>query len=397
MNNIVKGSADWHPQTRVIRDRIPPTREHEHSSPLFLTSSFCFDSLEQGRALFADEINGNVYSRYTNPNLDEFTARMTALEHAERGVATASGMAALFAAVMTLGAQGKHLIASRGLFGSTLKMITQWLPQWGITHTLVDNAAPLECWARAIQKHTYLCLIETPSNPHLEIIDIAAMAYLCRERDIVLLVDNACATPILQTPLTHGAHLVMHTTTKYLDGQGRLLGGVVLGESALIERIDRFVRYTGAAMSAFNAWLFSKSLETLLIRMETHCRQAQRVAELLSTHSAVAWVRYPGLSNHPQYALAQRQMRMNGGLVTLGLKHAAAATRCCDALQLCSRSANFGDTRTIVTHPATTTHSGLSESERQAVGIGTEMLRISVGLEYIDDILADLTQALEGC
>ena len=390
-------TAKLHPQTQAIRTQVPVSAQAEHSVPLFLTSSFRFDSLEHGAALFADEAEGNVYSRYTNPNVQEFVEKMCQLEGAEAGVGTASGMAALFASFLALGSAGGRVVAGQSLFGATKTLLNKWLPRWGITTDYVAPGADLASWRAALsQPGVYLCLLETPSSPLLDIIDIAQVSELCRACGVTLLVDNAYATPVVQQPMGLGANLVMHTTTKFIDGQGRALGGVVVGDAELIKKIGAFVRSSGAAMSAFNAWLFSKSLETLALRMQAQCANAALLARYLLDLPQVERVYYPSLKQHPGYAIARRQMLNGGALVSLRLRkqERAAASRFYDALQLCSRSANLGDTRTIVTHPASTTHSALSASERDQLGIGEGLFRISVGLEHLDDLQQDLTQAL---
>lgn len=383
----------WHPRTVAVRTQVDRTAQHEHSVPLYLTSSYLFDSLEHGRALFAKETAGNIYGRYHNPNAREFADKVAALEGAAAGLAFASGMAALFAALLGLLRQGQRIVASACLFGSTLQILTRLLPQWGIECTLVNPSAPMETWERAFAPGTRLCLIETPSNPLMDIIDIRALAGLCRAKDAVLLVDNACATPVLQNPIALGAHLVMHTGTKYMDGHGRVLGGVLVGEQALIEPLETFLRHTGPALSPFNAWVLSKSLETLHLRVREHCANALRLARFLEGRRQVEWVRYPQLPSHPQHELAARQMRRGGGIVTFQLREAETAAFV-DNLEMCSLSANLGDTRTIVTHPRTTTHSSITGEERRAIGISGGLVRISAGLEHIDDIIADVEQAL---
>ena len=382
-----------HPRTVAIRTQVDRTAQHEHSVPLYLTSSYLFDSLEHGRALFAKEAAGNIYGRYHNPNAREFADKITALESAEAGLAFASGMAALFAALLGLLEQGQRIVASSCLFGSTLQILTRLLPKWGIECTLVNPSATMETWERAFAPGTRLCLIETPSNPLMDIIDIRALADLCRARDAVLLVDNAYATPVLQNPIALGAHLVMHTGTKYIDGQGRVLGGVLVGEQPLIEPLETFLRHTGPTLSPFNAWVLSKSLETLHLRVHEHCANALQLARFLEGHKQVEWVRYPQLPSHPQHELAARQMRRGGGIITFHLRKPKIAAFI-DGLEMCSRSANLGDTRTIVTHPRSTTHSSITEEERLAIGITGKLVRISAGLEHIDDIIADVDQAL---
>ena len=389
------GSNDsWQPETNVIRSQVPATTYREHATSIYMSSSFTFEDAEQARATFANEQEGYIYSRYGNPNISEFIQKMCVLEGTESGLAVASGMSAVFSAVAGLLNSGDHILASRSLFSSTHQLLTRILPRWGISHTYAEIASP-EMWPALIQPNTRLCLVETPSNPALDLIDLTRLGELCRARDIILLVDNVFATPILQKPKQHGADLIMHSATKYIDGQGRGIGGVLLGDKQLIEDVTYFVRHTGPSLSPFNAWMFSKSLETLPVRMERHCQSAQELAGWLEESATVSWVKYPHLASHPQYELAKRQMKLGGGMVTFGLKGGLEqGRRFLDALQLCSLTANLGDSRTIATHPASTTHSSLSEEERQAVGITPGLVRISTGLEHVDDIIADIARAL---
>ncbi len=362
---------------------------------MYLTSSFVFDDAEQARALFADEISGNIYTRYSNPTVDEFVKKMCLLEGAEDGIATASGMAAVFASMAGLLQAGDHILASRALFGSTHQILTKLFPKWGIRHTYVDTGTPDE-WERAIEPTTKLVFVETPSNPGLELIDLEWLGGLCKRRQLRLVVDNCFATPYLQKPIPLGADLVVHSATKFLDGQGRTLGGVIVGRKDLVADIRFFARHTGPSLSPFNAWILSKSLETLAVRMERHCDNALRIAEHFANHSALEEVRYPFLANHPQQSIAKRQMRFGGGIVVLVVKGGLPrACRFLDSVQLLSHSPNLGDTRSIVTHPTSTTHSKLSEEDRQRVGIVPGLIRVSVGLEHVDDVIADLEQALE--
>ena len=381
-------------ETAVIRAQTPSSNHREHASSIYMTSSYTFENAEHARALFAKEVDGQIYTRYGNPNTDEFIEKMCLLEGAEAGLALASGMSAVFTGIMGLLNSGDHVLACRSVFGSTHQILTQLLPRWGMSHTYVDALQP-ETWAAAVQPNTRLCIVETPSNPALDLIDLAWLGEFCHERDIVLLVDNVFATPILQKPLALGANLVMHSATKFIDGQGRGIGGVLVGDKALIDELTFFIRHTGPSLSPFNAWMFNKSLETLALRVERHCDNAEKLANLLEYHSEVAWVKYPHLPSHPQYELAKRQMCRGGALVTLEVKGGLdQGRRFLDALEMCSLSSNLGDTRTIATHPASTTHSSLQEEERLAVGITPGLIRISVGLEHVDDIVADVEQAL---
>ena len=386
---------DKHIETQLIRTRTPKSGHREHSTSIYMTSSFMFENAEQARAMFAKEEAGYIYSRYDNPNVDEFIQRMCHLENAEDGISVASGMSAVFTALAGLLGQGDHVLASRSVFGSTHQLLTQVLPKWGISHSYgrIDD---LESWAELVQPNTKMCVVETPSNPALDLIDLEWLGNFCRERGIILLVDNVFATPLLQNPLDFGANLVMHSTTKFIDGQGRGIGGVLVGDKQYIDDIRFFARHSGPAMSPFNAWMFSKSLETLPVRIDRHCDNAEKLAEYLADHSDIAFVKYPHHHSHPQYELAKRQMRRGGGLVTFelsgGLDHGRAFL---DALNMCSLSPNLGDTRTIATHPASTTHSSLNDEDRQEVGITSGMVRISVGLEHHEDIIRDVSCALE--
>ena len=385
-----------HPETLAVRTQAARTAEREHSVPLYLTSSFVFDSAEHARALFADEAEGNIYSRYSNPNADEFVEKLCLLEGAEQGIATASGMAAVFATLGALLSAGDHVVAARALFGSTHQLLTRVLPRWGVSSTYVDATAPAEAWAAAMRPNTRLVFVETPSNPGLEVIDLAALGAACRARGVPLAVDNCFCTPALQRPVDLGADLVVHSATKFIDGQGRALGGAVVGPARIIADVRYFTRHTGPSISPFNAWVLSKSLETLALRMERHSSNALGVAGRLEAHPAVERVRYPFLAGHPQHDLARRQMRAGGGVLTLVVRGGIeGARRFVDGLELVSHSPNLGDTRSIATHPASTTHSKLTEEERRAVGIAPGLVRVSVGLEHPDDVFADLAQALD--
>ncbi|MBT8398972.1 MAG: PLP-dependent transferase [Rhodothermia bacterium] len=380
--------------TKVIRTQVSGGDQREHAQPIYLTSSFLFDSAEHARALFAGDKEGNIYSRYGNPSVDEFVERMCVLEGTPDGVAVASGMSAIFTPLGALLNSGDHVLAARSVFGSTHQIMTRILPRWGIDHSYFDIGRP-ESIGDHVRPSTRICIIESPSNPALDVIDIEWLSAFCREREIILLVDNVFATPIIQAPYSLGADLVMHSATKYIDGHGRGIGGIVLGRKPLIEEIRLFARHTGPAMSPFNAWMFSRSLETLSVRVEAHSERALALAEHLESHPEVELVRYPHLPSHPQYDLARRQMCMGGGIVTLVVRGGAErGSRFLDSLELVSHSANLGDTRSIATHPASTTHSSLTDEEREAVGILPGMIRISVGLEAVADVIEDIDQAL---
>ncbi len=381
--------------SELIRIQARQSGYREHVSPIYLTSSFTFDDAEQGRALFAREIDGCVYSRYSNPSVDEFIEKMCVLEEAEAGVAVASGMAGIFTPLAGLLNSGDHVLACRSVFGSTHQILTRIFPRWGIDHSYGDIERTEE-WADLVQPNTRLCLIETPSNPALDLIDLDWLGRFCNERDIILFVDNVFATPLLQKPMRYGADLVMHSATKYIDGQGRAIGGIVVGKKRYIDDVAMFARHTGPALSPFNAWTFSRSLETLPVRMERHCTNASALADYLFDHADVESIKYPHHPSHPQYELAKRQMSMGGGVVTFMVTGGIdRGRRFLDALEMCSLTANLGDVRTIATHPASTTHSSLTEEERRAVGILPGLIRISVGLEHIDDIIADIDRALQ--
>ena len=382
-------------ETNAIRTQAEATGNREHSVPLYLTSSFTFEDAEQMRAMFADEMEGNIYSRFINPNSTELINKMCVLEGAEAGYATASGMAAVFASFMALLKSGDHILSGSSIFGSTHTVLTKFLPKWGITHTYADMNKP-DTWEKLIQKNTKMIFVETPSNPGLDIIDLEWLGNLAKKHNIILNVDNCFATPFLQRPIEFGADLVIHSATKYIDGQGRVLGGIVVGKKELIKDILTFCRSTGPALSPFNAWTLSKSLETLSIRMERHCQNAQKLAGLLENHPNVLQVRYPFLLSHPQFEIAKKQMSMGGGIVSFEIKGGIESGRkFLNSLQMCSLTANLGDSRTIATHPASTTHAKLTEEERLAVGVTPGMVRISVGLENIIDIVSDIEQALE--
>jgi len=384
-----------HQETSAIRIQTPPSGNREHSSPIYLTSSFTFDDAEQARSMFADEIEGNIYSRFSNPNTTELVEKMCALEGADDGIAFASGMAAVFASMAGLLRSGDHIIAGRSIFGSTHQLLTQILPTWGITCSYGDLDAQ-ERWEKLIRPNTRMIFVETPSNPGLDLVDLEILRRLKSRYGLILNVDNCFATPCLQKPHDYDADVIVHSATKYIDGQGRVLGGIVVGRSDLIAKLRFFARHTGPALSPFNAWILSKSLETLAVRMDRHCGNAAILAEQLEGHPELLRVRYPFLPSHPQYRLARRQMRMGGGIITIEVAGGfERARRFIDALRLVSITSNLGDTRTIVTHPASTTHSKLGEEERRAVGITPGLIRISVGLENLNDILDDVLNALE--
>lgn len=381
-------------ETRAIRMQTERSNHREHSVPIYATSSYVFEDADHARALFAKEVDGNVYSRYSNPNNDEFVQKLCALEGAEAGIATASGMAAMFISLASFVKAGDHIVACRSVFGSTHQILTQLLPRWDISCTYVEGSN-LDEWEAAITPNTKVFFLETPSNPGLQIFDIEAISEIAHRHNILVNVDNCFATPYLQNPIKLGADIVTHSATKFIDGQGRTLGGAVLASKALIDEVTFMSRHTGPAMSPFNGWVLSKSLETLAVRMDRHCENAKSLAEFLSDHPAVSKVHYPFLDSHPQKELAKKQMLKGGGLVTFELAASLEGGRnFLDHLSMISLSSNLGDSRTIATHPASTTHSKLSEEERLAVGIQPGTIRISVGLEHINDIKKDIEQAL---
>jgi len=381
-------------ETKAIRGQAKRTHNREHSVPMYLTSSFVFPSAEVMRDTFNGQQDGSIYSRYSNPNTDEFIHKVCQMEGAEDGFATASGMSAVFASMAAFLETGDHVISSRAVFGSTHQVLTQILSKWGITHTYVDPAE-VSSWEAAVQKNTKMLVLESPSNPGLMLVDLAAAGAFAEKHKLIFNIDNCFASPYLQQPAKYGADLIVHSGTKWMDGQGRVLAGIVVGKAELIEKVRFFCRHTGPALSPFNAWVLSKSLETLAVRLERHCANALALAQFLEGQAGIKRVNYPFLPSHPQHELAKKQMRHGGGLVTFELKGGTeAAMQMLNRIQLCSLSSNLGDTRTILTHPSSTTHSKLTEQERLAVGIMPGTIRVSVGLENIEDIKADIAQAL---
>ncbi len=382
-------------ETLAIRTQSERSQYNEHSTPLHLTSSYVFNDAEQMRAMFSDEVEGNIYSRFSNPNTTELIDKINLLEGAEAGWATATGMAAVFTTFAALLASGDHIVACRSVFGSTNSVLTKLLPKWGITHSYVD-VNETQKWEEAILPNTKIIYIETPTNPAVDIIDLEWLGKLAKKYKVLLVVDNCFATPYIQQPIKYGADLVIHSATKYLDGQGRVLGGLIVGKKELIAEIKLFARHSGPALSPFNAWTISKSLETLAIRMEKHSENALKLAEWLEKNNQVELVKYPFLPSHPQYEVAKKQMKLGGGIVTFVIKGGVEKGReFLDKLKLISLTANLGDTRTIATHPASTTHSKLTEEERLETGILPGLIRISTGLEHIDDIINDIEQAMK--
>jgi O-succinylhomoserine sulfhydrylase len=389
-----KNPKDTYSETDAIRAQHERTDFREHSMPLYLTSSFVFEDAEQARALFADEIPGNIYTRFSNPNNTEFIQKLCLLEGTEDGIATASGMAAMYISMASLLKSGDHVLASRSVFGSTHQILNVIFPRVNISCTYAD-LSDTKSWEAKIQPNTKMIFVETPSNPALDLIDLEWLGKIAQKHNLILNVDNCFATPYLQNPAQWGAHLVTHSATKFIDGQGRVIGGAVLGTKELIKEVRFFARHTGPSMSPFNAWILSKSLETLAVRMERHCQNALQLATYLERHTQVVRVKYPFLKSHPQHELAKKQMRHGGGVVTFEIKGGIDRGRkFLNSLKMISHSANLGDTRTIATHPASTTHSKLSIEEREAVGITPGLIRVSVGLEDLKDVITDLEQAI---
>ena len=381
-------------ETSAVRIQARRSGHKEHSVPIFETSSFVFDSADEAEAVFADQREGNMYSRFSNPNSDEFISKLCALEDAEDGIATASGMAAIFLTMAALLRPGDHLLVNRRIFGTTHLLITQVLSKWGISHTYVNTGDKQE-WEEGLLPITRMIYAETPSNPGLEILDLKWLGNFSRKNNLYLVIDNCFATPYLQNPLHFGADVVIHSATKFIDGQGRTVSGAILGSKEIITEIRPVSRIIGATMSPFTAWLLSKSLETLGARMDKHCSNALKLAQALESNPEISRVMYPFLPSHPHYKLARRQMKQGGGLVTFELKGGLKrAKKFIDSLELVSITSNLGDTRTTVTHPVTTTHSKLSSEERRASGITIGMIRVSVGLEHVEDIIADFEQAI---
>lgn len=382
-------------ETEAIRTQINRTEFLEHSNPLYLTSSFVFEDAEDMRASFAEEKERNIYSRYSNPNSSEFIEKVCLMEGAEDGFAFASGMSAVYSTFAALLESGDHILSARSIFGSTHSLFQQVFPKWNISHSYF-HFDQLDQMEELLQPNTKILYAETPTNPGVDIVDLEALGAFARRNSLILIIDNCFATPYLQQPIKYGADLVIHSGTKLMDGQGRVLGGITVGSKDLIDRIYKYSRITGPALAPFNAWILSKSLETLGVRVDRHCSNALQVAEELEGHPKVNWVKYPFLKSHPQYLLAKKQMKAGGCVVSFEINGGLDAGRkFFDSIQMLSLSANLGDTRSIVTHPASTTHSKLSSQEREDCGISDGMVRISVGLEHIDDILKDILEALK--
>jgi O-succinylhomoserine sulfhydrylase len=381
-------------ETQAIRTQIEHSQFLEHSSPLYLSSSFVFEDSEDMRASFAEEKEKNIYSRFSNPNTSEFVDKICQMEGAESGYAFATGMAAIYSTFAALLNSGDHIVSCRSVFGSTHTLLTKYFPKWNIEHSYFD-VNEIDKVESLINENTKILYAESPTNPAVDILDLEMLGKIAKKHNLILIIDNCFATPYLQNPIKFGADLVIHSATKLIDGQGRVLGGVTVGRADLIEEIYLFSRNTGPSLSPFNAWVLSKSLETLAVRLDKHCENALKVAEYLEQHEKVNWVKYPFLKSHPQYEVAKKQMKQGGNIVAFEIKGGINSGRqFIDAIGLCSLSANLGDTRTIITHPASTTHSKLSSEDRLQASITDGLVRISVGLEHVNDVIADLEQAL---
>ena len=381
-------------ETQAIRTQLERSQFQEHSVPLYLTSSFVFEDAEDMRASFSEEKDRNIYSRFSNPNTTEFVEKICKMEGAEAGYAFATGMAAVYSTFAALLNSGDHIVSAGSVFGSTHALFTKYFPKWNIQTSYFDINKP-ETIESYITENTKILYAESPTNPAVDLLDLEYLGQIAKKHNLILIIDNCFATPYIQNPIQFGAHLVIHSATKLIDGQGRVLGGVTVGNEDLIREIYLFSRNTGPALSPFNAWVLSKSLETLAVRLEKHCENALAVAEFLEKHPNVNVVKYPFLKSHPQYEIAKKQMRLGGNIVAFEIEGGLESGRkFLDKIKLCTLSANLGDTRTIVTHPASTTHSKLSVEERLAVSITDGLVRVSVGLETVKDVITDLNQAL---
>ncbi|MHC5352633.1 trans-sulfuration enzyme family protein [Myroides sp. LJL115] len=382
-------------ETNAIRTQTPRTQNNEHSVPLYLTSSFVFDTAEDMRAVFAEEVQKYSYSRYTNPNQSELVDKIVQMEKGESGFAFATGMAGVYCSLFPLLSPGDHIVSCSNIFGSTLSLFNNTFPQWGVETSYFDIHSTDKIKS-LITPNTKILYAESPTNPGVDILDLEVLGKIAKEHNLLFIVDNTFATPYLQNPINFGANIVIHSTTKLIDGQGRVCGGVVVGDKDLIHKIYLFARTIGTALSPFNAWVLSKSLETLAVRVDRHCQNALQIAEFLENHPKIEFIKYPFLPSHPQYEIAKKQMKQGGNIVAIGIKGGLQGGRAfLDALQICSRSANLGDSRTIVTHPASTTHAKVSPEDRLAAGITDNLIRLSVGLENAQDIINDLKQALD--
>lgn len=385
---------NFNDETIAIRTQTERSQFLEHSTPLYLTSSFVFEDSEDMRSSFSEEKDRNIYSRFSNPNTSELVEKIVKLERAEDGLAFATGMAAVYNVLAALLNAGDHIVSASSIFGSTHTLFTKYFPKWNITTTYFNCNEP-ETIESKINANTKILFAETPTNPGVEILDLDFLGNLAKKHNLILVIDNTFATPIIQKPITFGADVVVHSTTKLIDGQGRVLGGIAVGKKDLIRDIYLFSRNTGPSLSPFNAWVLSKSLETLALRVEKHSENALKVAEFLENHPAVSSVKYPFLKSHPQYEIAKKQMKFGGNVIAFELKDGKeAGKKFIDSIKLFSVSANLGDTRTIVTHPASSTHSKLNSEELKAANLTEGLIRISIGLENLEDIYAEINQAL---
>lgn len=381
-------------ETQAIRTQTERTQFKEHSTPLYVTSSFVFEDAEAMRATFAEEIDSYSYSRYGNPNQTELVEKIKRLEKAEDGYAFATGMAAVYCSLFPLLKTGDHILSCSHIFGSTRALFSTMFPEWGVDTTYF-GIHEIDAIEQYIQANTTILFVESPTNPSVDLLDLAFLGALAQKHNLIFIVDNTFATPYLQNPIDFGAHLVVHSATKLMDGQGRVCGGIVVGKKELIRTIYVFARTIGTSISPFNAWVLSKSLETLAIRVDRHCENALKIAQYLEQHPQIEFVKYPFLPSHPQYELAKQQMKQGGNIIAFGIKgKLEQGIQFINQLELCSRSANLGDSRTIVTHPASTTHSKIPPAEKQATGITDTLIRLSVGLESAKDIIEDLDRAL---
>lgn len=382
-------------ETEAIRTQVERSQFQEHTTPMYVTSSFVFDDAEDMRASFTEEKVKNIYSRYSNPNTSEFVEKVMKMEGAEDGYAFASGMAAIYSTFAALLSSGDHIVSARSIFGSTHTLFTKYFPKWNISTSYFDINNPNEIES-LITPSTKIIYAESPTNPGVDIIDLELLGEIAKKHNLLLIIDNCFATPYIQQPIKYGADLVVHSATKLMDGQGRVLGGVAVGKAELIREIYLFARNTGPSLSPFNAWTLSKSLETLAVRVDRHCENALKIATVLEKNEHILKVKYPFLKSHPQYEIAKKQMKLGGNIIAVEVKGGIEAGRkFLNNIKMCSLSANLGDTRTIVTHPASTTHSKLSENEQLEVGITAGLVRISVGLENVDDVIEDIVQSLE--
>ncbi len=381
-------------ETEAIRTQLERSQFQEHSTPLYLTSSFVFDDAEEMRASFTEEKERNIYARFSNPSTTEFIDKVVKMEGAEEGYAFATGMAAIYSTFAALLSSGDHIVSARSVFGSTHTLFTKYFPKWNIETSYFD-ISNLDEIEGLITPSTKILYAESPTNPGVDIIDLELLGKIAKKHHLLLIIDNCFATPYIQQPIKFGADLVVHSATKLMDGQGRVLGGVVVGKKDLVREIYLFSRNTGPALSPFNAWVLSKSLETLAVRVDKHCENALKLAEFLENHAKVSKVKYPFLKSHPQYQIAKKQMKLGGNIIAIEVKGGLeAGKKFLNAIEMCSLSANLGDTRTIVTHPASTTHSKLSSEEQLSAGITPSLVRVSVGLEHISDIIEDINQSL---